>query len=31
MHGDVREVTQAVNNGGNLDGKAKGNKVFRTG
>jgi hypothetical protein len=31
MHGDVREVTQAVNGGGNVDGKAKGNKVFRTG
>ena len=31
MHGDVREVTQAVNGGGNMDGKSKGGKEWRTG
>ena len=37
MHGDVREVTQAVNGSGNADNKAFGGsngnaaKVFRTG
>jgi len=30
MHGDVREVTQAVNGLGGEDGKSKGGKVWRT-
>ena len=30
VHGDVREITRAVNQGGNVDGKTKGSKTFRT-
>jgi hypothetical protein len=30
VHGDVREVTRSVNGSGTLDGKAKGNKEFKT-
>ena len=30
VHGDVKEVTQAVNSGGRADNKSKGTKTFRT-